>query len=114
MSMKIRRVYDLPKKDDGYRILVDRVWPRGLTKEKAQIDSWLKDIAPSSDLRKWFSHDPEKWQEFKERYFKELKEKKNLIEFIEAKTRQGNVTLVYAAKDEQYNNAQCLKEFIRA
>jgi len=112
MSMKIRRVYDPPEQADGCRILVDRLWPRGLNKEEAHIDVWLRDIAPSNGLRTWFSHDPKKWPEFRDRYFKELQEKKELTEVIKSRARQGNVTLVYAAKDEYYNNAVCLKEFM--
>jgi len=114
MSPKIKRVYDSPKQTDGYRILVDRMWPRGLTKEEAHIDLWVRDIAPSNALRKWFSHDPKKWPEFKDRYFEELREKKELIELMLSKAKQGSVTLVYAAKDEKYNNALCLREFISA
>jgi uncharacterized protein YeaO (DUF488 family) len=107
MNLKIRRVYDPPEQTDGYRILVDRLWPRGLSKERAKIDLWLRDIAPSRKLRKWFSHDPEKWPEFKKRYVQELKEKRELVELIQSKARQG-ATLLYAAKDETHNNAVCL------
>jgi uncharacterized protein YeaO (DUF488 family) len=112
MSLEIKRVYDPPDQIDGCRILVDRMWPRGLSKEKAEIDLWLRDIAPGNELRRWFSHDPEKWPEFREQYFEELKEKKELIDLIRRKTTEGAVTLVYAAKDEKYNNAVCLREFI--
>ena len=112
MNVKIKRIYDPPERTDGYRILVDRLWPRGVPKEKAHIDLWLRDIAPTGELRKWFAHDAKKWPEFKDRYFQELKEKKELIELIQTKAQQGNVTLVYAAKDEQHNNALYLKEFI--
>lgn len=111
MNLKTKRVYDPPEQSDGYRILVDRLWPRGLNKEKAHIHLWLRDIAPTSELRKWFSHDPKKWPEFKDRYFQELREKKELVELIQRKVREG-ATLLYAAKDEKYNNAVCLREFI--
>ena len=106
--MKIKRVYEMPEKDDGFRILVDRLWPRGLTKEKASIDLWLKEIAPSTELRKWFGHDPEKWEEFKKRYLHELKENKGPIYIIEEQMKKGDVTLVYGARDETHNEALVL------
>ena len=98
----------MPEKDDGFRILVDRLWPRGLTKEKASIDLWLKEIAPSTELRKWFGHDPEKWEEFKKRYLHELKENKGPIYIIEEQMKKGDVTLVYGARDETHNEALVL------
>jgi uncharacterized protein YeaO (DUF488 family) len=107
-----KRIFDPPEKKDGLRILVDRLWPRGLKKEKAAIDEWLKDIAPSDGLRKWFSHDPEKWQEFKRQYFQELKEKSDLIKWIEEKERDQTIILLYGAKDPGYNNAVALKEYL--
>jgi uncharacterized protein YeaO (DUF488 family) len=110
MSIKIKRIYDEPVKTDGYRILVDRLWPRGLTKEKAKIDLWLKEIAPSNELRQWYSHDPNKWQEFKNRYYKELKNKKDLIDTIRQK--KGIVTLLFGSKEEKLNNAVALKEYL--
>lgn len=109
--IKIKRVYDEPDRDDGFRILVDRLWPRGLSKEKVKVDLWLKDVAPSDALRKWFGHDAEKWDEFKSRYFEELKGKKELVDLIIEKAR-GGVTLLYGAKEEKYNNAAALKEYI--
>ncbi len=109
--IKIKRVYDEPEKTDGFRILVDRLWPRGLSKEKAKVDLWLKDIAPSDEIRKWFGHEPEKWVEFKRRYFKELEEKKELVDLIVEKAH-GGVTLLYGTKEEKYNNAHALKEYI--
>lgn len=112
--LKIKRVYELYDKSDGFRILVDRLWARGLTKEKAKIDLWLKDIAPSPDLRKWFSHDPAKWQEFKKRYFRELETKNDLIKVIKDRMREGTVTLVYGAKDERHNDAVALKEYLES
>lgn len=105
-------MYEGPAKDDGFRMLVDRLWPRGLTKEKARVDSWLKEIAPSNELRKWYGHDPEKWPEFKKRYFKELREKEELVRQVEEKMRKGTVTLLFQAKEEKYNNAAALKEYI--
>lgn len=112
-KLEIKRVYDLPTTEDGYRILVDRLWPRGVSKEKAKINLWLKDIAPSDQLRKWFSHDSSKWEDFKYRYFKELDKKKDLVN-RNFKNTKSVITLLYAAKDDRYNNAQALKEYIGA
>jgi len=108
----VKRVYDVPEKSDGLRVLVDRLWPRGINKEKAKIDLWLKDIAPSDMLRKWFTHDPAKWNEFKHRYFKELDNKMESVDLILNKAKREVVTLLYGAKDERYNNAVALKEYI--
>ena len=111
MSISLKRAYELPAKADGVRILVDRLWPRGLTKSKASIDLWIKDLAPSTQLRKWFGHDPEKWSEFQKKYRAELKGNPALSE-IRDLSRQGNVTLVYAAKDELHNQALVLKQIL--
>ena len=108
MKIEIKRVYEEPRKEDGFRILVDRLWPRGLTKEKAKVDLWLKEIAPTTELRKWFAHDSEKWAGFKKRYLAELKENKEALLRIEQEMKKGNVTLLYAAKDEAHNEAQVL------
>jgi len=108
--MKIKRVYEKPDKDDGLRILVDRLWPRGLSKEKAGIGLWLKDIAPSTGLRKWFGHDPDKWDEFKKRYWEELKKNKEASSLLSEKLKQGEVTLVYGSRDKEHNEALVLKE----
>jgi uncharacterized protein YeaO (DUF488 family) len=108
--MKIKRVYEKPEKGDGIRILVDRLWPRGLTKEKAGIDLWLKDIAPSTELRKWFDHDLEKWKEFRKRYSDELKKNEEQVSLLKDQMKKGTVTLVYGAKDEEHNEALVLKE----
>jgi len=110
MKIKIKRVYEKPDKEDGVRILVDRLWPRGLTKQKACVDLWLKDIAPSTELRKWFGHDPDKWQEFRKRYHQELKKNRQKVSFLKEQVKKGIVTLVYAAKDEVHNEALVLKE----
>ena len=110
MKIKIKRVYEKPDKEDGKRILVDRLWPRGLTKEKASVDLWLKDIAPSTELRKWFGHDPDKWAAFRKRYHKELKENKEQVSLLKEQMKKGIVTLVYGAKDEEHNEALVLKE----
>jgi uncharacterized protein YeaO (DUF488 family) len=93
-------------------VLVDRIWPRGVSKKKAQIDHWLKEVAPSSDLRKWFGHDPEKWEGFKDRYFKELDSRPEVIESLLERVHRGRVTLVYGAKEELYNNAVALREYL--
>jgi len=112
--IKLKRVYDEADKSDGFRILVDRLWPRGLSKEKAKIDLWLKDLAPSNELRKWFAHQTEKWDGFKRRYFKELDDSESeLTELIQKKAEEDAVTLLYAAKNEEYNNAVALKEYLK-
>jgi len=115
MNIKIKRVYEQPDNDDGRRILVDRLWPRGLTKEKAGVDLWLKDIAPSTELRKWFGHDPDRWEEFKERYRAELEEagKMVVLRDIAERAREENVTLLFGAKDTRHNDARALEAFIR-
>ncbi len=110
----IKRIYNEPNSADGFRILVDRLWPRGIKKTEAAIDLWEKEIAPSSDLRKWFHHEPDKWDEFKKRYFDELKDKHELINFILEKSHDSVVTLLYAAKDEKQNNAIALQEYLNA
>jgi uncharacterized protein YeaO (DUF488 family) len=106
-------VYDLPSKDDGYRILVDRLWPRGLSKSDAEIDAWLRDIAPSNELRRWFGHRPKRWDVFKSRYFQELAKKEKILDEILAKEASiATVTLLYSTKELQYNNAVALKEYL--
>ena len=112
MNIKIKRVYERPDKEDGTRILVDRLWPRGLTKAKASVDLWLKEIAPSTELRKWFGHDPGKWAEFKTRYRAELRENDEQVELLKREIEQGVVTLLYGAKDELHNEVVVLKEFL--
>ena len=98
--------------EDGKRILVDRLWPRGLTKAKAKVDLWLKDIAPSTTLRRWFGHEPSKWKEFKIRYAAELKRNNDQLSILKREVRASKVTLVYGAKDEEHNGAVALKEFL--
>jgi uncharacterized protein YeaO (DUF488 family) len=112
MKTPIKRVYDQPDKDDGARVLVDRIWPRGLTKEKARVDLWLKEIAPSTELRKWFNHDPARWDEFRTRYNAELKKNPQQVALLKKKIAEGKVTLVYSAKDEQHNQARALQQFL--
>lgn len=105
----LKRIYEKPSKKDGTRILVDRLWPRGISKEEARIDLWLKDIGPSNNLRKWFNHEDSKWEEFKKKYFEELRDKKELVEQI--KKREGTVTFLFGAKNIKHNNAVALKEY---
>ena len=112
--IKIKRIYESPARDDGVRILVDRLWPRGLSKEKAKVDLWLKEVAPSDRLRKWYSHDPQKWDQFKQNYFKELEHPQEGIRLIVEKMREGNVTFLFSSKEERLNNAVALKEYIEA
>jgi uncharacterized protein YeaO (DUF488 family) len=114
MKLKIKRVYEKPGKEDGQRILVDRLWPRGLTKEKAAIDLWLKEIAPSTELRKWFGHDPDKWNEFQKRYHQELKENKEQVQILNEQLEKGTATLVYGARDELHNEALVLMVWLNA
>jgi uncharacterized protein YeaO (DUF488 family) len=110
--IKIKRAYEEHEKEDGTRILVDRLWPRGVTKRSAKINEWMKDIAPSDELRRWFQHDPNKWEEFKRRYRRELEHKKELIERLHAISRNETLTLVYSAKDSAHNQAIVLKEVL--
>lgn len=110
MGIRIKRVYDEPIHEDGKRILVDRLWPRGLTKQEAQVDLWLKDIAPSTELRKWFDHDPSKWAEFKKRYLSELKKNNRAVQTLKCELKKGRVTLVYGAKDKEHNDAVVIQE----
>lgn len=111
MSISIKRVYEQPSKTDGQRILIDRLWPRGLTKEKARVDLWLKNIAPSTELRKWFGHDPEKWSEFCKRYTSELDANISTTSQLREQLQKGATTLVYGAKDELHNDAVVLKAY---
>lgn len=111
--IKIKRVYGEPEEDDGYRVLVDRLWPRGLSKTKAKIDLWLREIAPSDQLRKWYKHDTSKWDEFKKRYYQELKEKKEAVEKLkELEKEKKVVTLLFSSSEQRYNNAYALFEFL--
>ena len=110
--LKVKRVYDEPSRGDGSRILVDRLWPRGLRKEAAALDGWMKEIAPSNELRKWYGHDTSKWREFKRRYAAELADRDDLLRELEDKARAGTLTLLFGAKEERYNNATALKEML--
>lgn len=110
--IKVKRVYDPPSPEDGKRFLVDRLWPRGVKKETLQVDGWLKDVAPSDELRRWFGHDPAKWEEFQRRYFAELEAKPDAWRPLLQAAWQGNVTLLFSARDEVHNNAVALKNFL--
>ena len=117
MIIKIQRIYfdQTQNNNDSFRILVDRLWPRGLSKDKVKIDLWLKDIAPTTSLRKWFAHDEKKWNEFKIRYFKELDQNSNsepINKILDKVNEKGLVTLLYSAKNEKFNNAAALKEYL--
>jgi uncharacterized protein YeaO (DUF488 family) len=110
--IRIKRIYDPPAPEDGRRVLVDRLWPRGVAKDEARIDGWLKEIAPSDELRKWFGHDPARWEEFRERYAAELERHGELMEELRAGSNDGAVTLLFAAKDAERNNAVVLKDML--
>jgi len=110
--IQIKRAYDRPDIDDGVRILVDRLWPRGVNKADLKLDYWLKEVSPSDELRKWFGHDAEKWPEFCQRYFSELDLISERLQPIRAAAEQGTVTLIYAAKDEEHNNAVALQAYL--
>jgi uncharacterized protein YeaO (DUF488 family) len=110
--IKIKRIYESPSAGDGFRVLVDRLWPRGLSKEKAKVDLWLREISPSNELRKWYGHDPEKWGEFKQRYYQEIGSKQEAIDLLLKKAKKGTTTLLYGSKEEKLNNAVALKEYL--
>ena len=111
--IEIRRVYNEKKPGEGYKVFVDRLWPRGVSKDKAGWDAWMKEISPSEELRKWFNHDPAKWEEFKRLYKNELAQKLNeIVELKKLETQYKTITLLYAAKDDNHNNAVVLKEFL--
>ncbi len=112
-NIEIKRVYEEPSEDDGYRVLVDKLWPRGVGKTDAKLDKWWKEVAPSTELRKWFDHDPEKWDNFSERYYQELKKNTYKIDaFLQNIDQRKRVTLLYGAKDEKHNHALVLKRFL--
>ncbi len=112
--IKLKRVYDPPAKEDGFRVLVDRVWPRGVKKGELALDLWSKEVAPSGQLRKWFGHDSAKWPEFCQRYETELKEKKEDMGFLKEKSDSGLLTLVFSARDTEHNNAVALKKYLES
>lgn len=112
MVIKVERIYNNPRGNKTFRVLVDRLWPRGLSKTSVKVDLWQKDIAPSNSLRKWFSHDENKWNDFKDRYFKELEKNSESVNTILDKISEGPITLLYGSKEEKYNNAIALKEYL--
>jgi uncharacterized protein YeaO (DUF488 family) len=114
MDIRTKRIYEPLDPDKGYRVLVDRVWPRGMSRKKARIDSWLKELAPSKELRQWFGHDPAKWEEFRKRYFQELAEHKEELDRLAEKARNGPLTLVYSSRETRYNNAVALKAYLES
>jgi uncharacterized protein YeaO (DUF488 family) len=111
-TIRLKRAYEDSSPDDGTRILVERLWPRGVSKDKAAIDLWLKEVAPSADLRKWYSHDPDKWAEFRRRYQAELDEKREVLDDLKRRLKERPVTFVFAAKDAEHNSALVLKEYL--
>ena len=114
IEIRVKRVYEDPEETDGRRILVDRLWARGLSREKAKVDVWVKEIAPSTELRRWYAHDPNKWAEFKSRYFAELEANFGQVEEILGEIQAGIVTFLYSSKEEQLNNAVALKEYMES
>ena len=110
--IKLKRVYEKAENSDGFRVLVDRLWPRGVKKEEAKLDEWLRDITPSNELRKWFSHDPNKWEEFQKRYAEEIAQKEELLDKLIQDAKGNNITLVYSSREEQFNNVAVLKTLI--
>ncbi len=112
MSVQLKRVYDSPEKSDGARVLVERLWPRGVSKQKAKLALWARELAPSTELRKWFDHEPARWEEFKARYFAELDARSEEFEPLLALTRSGPVTFVFASREEKLNNAVALREYV--
>ena len=113
-NIMLKRAYEQPSDKDGTRILVDGMWPRGVSKQQAHIDLWLKELAPSKELRKWFGHDPDKWSEFQTRYFQELKTHPEAVSTLIDQVNKGPVTLIYAAKDTEHNNAVALKKYLQS
>jgi uncharacterized protein YeaO (DUF488 family) len=111
--IKIKRIYDA-EDEEGYRVLVDRLWPRGVSKEKANLDEWMKEVAPSDELRKWFNHEPSKWKSFKKKYMDELDDKQDLVQELLDNAKKGDLLLLYAAKDEAHNNAVVLQELLES
>lgn len=111
-QLKLKRAYDPPARSDGYRILVDRLWPRGVSKDELRIDLWAKDLAPSAALRKWFNHDPAKWGDFRKRYYREIERHPESLEEVRALLRRRTVTLVFAAKDADISNAAALRSYL--
>lgn len=113
LDIRTKRVYDEPQPEDGYRVLIDRLWPRGLSRERARLDEWARDLAPSDGLGKWFGHDPERFDEFSQRYRKELRSCTDRIDTLRGRAKRGRVTILYGARDKQHNNAVVLAKLLR-
>jgi uncharacterized protein YeaO (DUF488 family) len=113
VDVRVKRAYDEPADSDGYRVLIDRLWPRGVSKARARLDEWARDLAPSDELRRWFGHDPARFDEFRRRYAKELAAREERLEELRARARAGAVTLVYGARDTEHNDAVVLAEILR-
>jgi uncharacterized protein YeaO (DUF488 family) len=113
MDVRLKRAYDAPAPEDGYRVLVDRLWPRGVSRDRARLDDWQKDLAPSAELRQWFGHDPSRFEEFRRRYVEELRRERPRLTAIRRRARHGTVTLVYSARDSEHNDAVVLAEVLR-
>ena len=111
-KIQVKRIYDPPRKSDGYRVLVDRIWPRGLSKDAARIDLWMKDIAPTTELRKWFNHDPARWTTFQEKYRAELSQLGERLDELRDRAKKEPVTLLYGAKDTEHNQAVVLRDVL--
>ena len=114
MSVRMKRIYEAPSEDDGYRVLVDRLWPRGISKERARLDAWARELAPSDALRKWYDHRPERWEEFQRRFARELKAHPDALQQLVAEARRGPVTLLFASRELERNNAAALKKHLEA
>jgi uncharacterized protein YeaO (DUF488 family) len=114
VNVRVKRIYDPPDTSDGYRILIDRLWPRGVSRERARLDEWAPELAPSDELRRWFAHDAGRFAQFRERYLAELTARTALVEHLRARARSGPVTILYAAADRSHNNAVVLSELLRA
>jgi uncharacterized protein YeaO (DUF488 family) len=112
MRIWLRRAYEAPTRNDGHRVLVDRIWPRGVSKADARIDDWARELAPSDDLRRWFDHDAERWDEFQRRYHAELQDREQALDQLARRVDEGRVTLVYGARDEHHNNAVVLRDVL--
>jgi uncharacterized protein YeaO (DUF488 family) len=114
MAVKIKRIYEPAAKSDGYRVLVDRLWPRGVSREKARLDEWARELAPSTELRRWFGHDPERFEEFRRRYVEELRPQEEKLDALRKRARKGTVTLLFAARDTERNEAVVLADVLRS
>jgi len=110
--IRVKRIYEAASEEDGQRILVDRIWPRGVSKERAAIDLWMKEVGPSTELRRWFAHDEDRWIEFKERYFSELDTRAELVDELRSRAQRESLTLLYSARDEEHNQAVALAEYL--